>query len=182
MKKIEFEFEHIEAIEREDGRDLYFITLPIFHGTDASLYDDVKFVIDTGCNITRLTNETVELLGFNKLPEIELKETNVVGSKILSKLIRIPCIGFGNRRISTTISYDILNEEEKQKREEKEIEEYNLLGLNLLEYFNFYIDFNDNKLYLKKNDLYEFYWKYMSYPAHKAMLSETPNTESERRI
>jgi len=141
-------------LERISG--LFYITLHILYEGSPVDGDELKFILDTGAYLSVISRSTAIRCGLDKLPK---KTTNLFGfgGGINADFVRIPGIrilGKTRTDVPVLIPHDIFRVHPitKEKRRIPEV-----LGLNLLEYFNYYIDTENDRLYLKDNPNPRFY-------------------------
>ena len=143
-------------IERRGG--LLYVTLQILYSGSPAQGTDIKFILDTGAYMTVISRGTAIRRGFDNLPKavttlygfgggIEVDFVRIPGLKILDKL---------HTDVPVLIPHDLFRIHEKTK-EKKQMPE--VLGLNVLEYYNYYIDTENDRLYLSENPNPRFYSK-----------------------
>jgi len=120
------------------------LAIPIFYETGNNSNFAVDFILDTGAYLTVLTKMTAELFGFDKLEPLVKKVplTGFAGFKVEGDLIEIPML-FGGKRIDAKVAVpyvDTMND---------------ILGLNVLEHFNYLIDNSNDKIYFSDNAVYK---------------------------
>ncbi|MCL2203175.1 MAG: retropepsin-like domain-containing protein [Defluviitaleaceae bacterium] len=126
------------------------VTLQTIHESSPVDGTDLQLIIDTGAHLTVLSRATAIMRGFHKLPKIPTfihgysgKEpadfVYIQGFKILGKVIT---------HVPVLIPHALhsIDPETKEKRQFQEV-----LGLNVLEYFNYYVCTEEDKLYMKWN-------------------------------
>jgi predicted aspartyl protease len=141
-------------IERQDG--LFYVTLnTVFEGSPA---DGVALhlVLDTGAYITVISRGTAERCGFDRLPKKATTFSGFCGS-MNADFVRIPGLMILGRLITNVpvlIPHDMYHIDEKtgKMRQTQEV-----LGLNVLEYYKFYVDTENDRLYLQENQNSRFY-------------------------
>jgi clan AA aspartic protease (TIGR02281 family) len=125
-------------IQRQGGH--YYVTiLAVYSGRDAG-NEKINFILDTGAFITVVSRDTAKLLGYNKLPRIVSKIKGYTG-EAPADFVRIPSLKILDTRITDVPVLIPHSSELKQ----------NILGLNVLEYFNYYVDTCNNAIYLSLN-------------------------------
>ena len=145
---IYFADENFYKLECQDGL-LYITIKAIYHGS-SSEGTDIKFILDTGAFMTVISRGTAMRRGFDKLPKtattlfgfgggIDVDYVRVPGLRILDKLIL---------DVPVLIPHDMYRTH-PFTGEKKQMPE--VLGLNVLNYYNYYIDSENNKLYLNEN-------------------------------
>jgi len=128
----------------EDGHR--HVDVPLFYDKDSYSNEQVDFVFDTGAYLTVLTPLTAELFGFDKITPIQ---TNIplagfADSKCSGDLIEIPGMLLGGKRlVDVRVAIPYLDTED------------DILGLNVLEYFNYLIDSTNDRIYFKDNLTYK---------------------------
>jgi clan AA aspartic protease (TIGR02281 family) len=126
-------------IKRHGGH--YYVTLrAIYNTSDKAYAEKIDFILDTGAFITVISRDIAELFGYDKLPKIPSKIKGYTG-EAPADFVRIPGL-----KILNTELYDVPvliphNKELKQ----------NILGLNILEYFEYLIETNNDKIHIRLN-------------------------------
>ena len=126
----------------EDGHRHLFI--PIFYEAGSNSNNTADFILDTGAYLTVLTKRTSTSFGFDKLKPLSknVSLTGFEGSKVEGDLIEIPML-FGGRRIIAKVVVPYVDTED------------NILGLNILEHFNYLIDSTNDMIYFADNAVYK---------------------------
>ena len=124
-------------LERQGG--LYYLTLSIFYEGGPAEGRDIKFILDTGAYLSVISRGTALLYGLDKLPK---KATSLFGFSggISADFVRIPGIRILDEvrtDVPVLIPHDMyrFNPVTKENKRMPEI-----LGLNILEYYNYYQD------------------------------------------
>ena len=153
---IYFGDESFYELERING--LYFISLRILYKGSSVDGARVKFILDTGAYLSVISRSTAIRCGLDKLP----KKTTILfgfGGGIRADYVLIP--GFKIlEKTRTDVPVLIPHEMYRihpETGEKKLLPD--VLGLNLLEYYNYYIDTENDKLYLNENPNPRFYSK-----------------------
>jgi len=141
-------------LKRQSG--LFHVTLHVLHFGGSSIGSEIKFILDTGAYISVISRGTAMQLGYDKLP----KKPTVLfgfGDAKTADFVRIPgLIILDKTRIDVpvVIPHDMYRTNPKTG-EKKLIPD--VLGLSILEYYNYYIDTEKNILYLAENPTPTFY-------------------------
>ena len=128
------------------GKDChYYMSLPVLRNAENYLNENVRFLIDTGAYITVINIATSSMLGFDDLSSIvdSFPLTGFAGSCNAS-LKEIPGIVIGGRMLKG-VKVAIPHEETK----------HNILGLNVLEHFNYLVDSENSIMYFNDNSEYK---------------------------
>ena len=141
-------------LERRGG--LLYVTLQIIDSSNTSHGTDVEFILDTGAFLTVISRGTAIQRGLNVL----LKKATVLygfGGGIPVDYVIIPglrVLGKIHSNVPVLIPHDLYRIDDKtgERRQMPEV-----LGLNILEYYNYYIDTENSRLYLRKNLTPRFY-------------------------
>jgi predicted aspartyl protease len=143
MVKMEYEYDAVSPLYyKKDGH--YHIYVPTFLEFNNYANDDIDFIFDTGAFITVVTIQTSLVFGFNKLPSIkEVTLTGYTGS-CHADIKSIPGLIIGGR-IFENVKVAIPHENS----------EHNILGLNVLEYFNYLFSSKNSMIYFSKNPDYK---------------------------
>ena len=116
-----------------------FLSIPIIcEGSTAE--DEIDFMYDTGAFLTVLNREWYEWYGLNKLPRMETSMGSYVGSTP-GFVFQIPGLIIGQRLLIGVWAFTPKDMNLKQ----------NLLGDNVLEYFNPYQDNSNDCFYFLDN-------------------------------
>ena len=128
----------------------YYIKIPIILDKSSRYNTVISFILDTGAFVTIINRRTAKSLKIDLLP-VKVKDHPLGGFAGSTKvdLVEVPQLIIGDRTI-TNIIVAIPQIETTQ----------NLLGLNVLEYFKFYIDTDDNYIYFQDSDTYKTEDKY----------------------
>ncbi|MDR0221871.1 MAG: retroviral-like aspartic protease family protein [Lachnospiraceae bacterium] len=149
-------FEETKCLDllRQDG--LFHVTLHIVYEGSPVEGDKLKLILDTGAYITVISRGTAINCGFDKLPK---KAASIFGfgGDIKADYVHIPGLlvsGKLHTNVPVMIPHkthytDVSTGETKQTPE--------VLGLNILEHYNYYIDTENDKLYLRDNPKPRFY-------------------------
>jgi len=125
-------------LERQDGH-FYVRLRVIYTGGDIDGVE-VPFILDTGAFLTVISRVTAVHFGFDKLPKAQSKIKGYSGEET-ADFIRIPSLKVLDSLITDIPVLIPHNRALKQ----------NILGLNVLEYFNYHVDTENDKFYLSVN-------------------------------
>jgi hypothetical protein len=145
---VHFGNENFYKLERQDGL-LYVTVNTVYSGSPAD-GSKLKLVLDTGAYMTVISRGTAIECGFDKLP----KKTTTLsgfGGSIAVDFVRIPgllLLGKLRMDVPVLIPHDMFRTDPKTGRK-KQMQE--VLGLNVLEYYNYFVDTENDKLYLQEN-------------------------------
>ncbi|MDR2598804.1 MAG: retroviral-like aspartic protease family protein [Oscillospiraceae bacterium] len=134
----------LDYLYKPDGHR--HIRVPIFFDKNSYSNDTVDFIFDTGAYLTVLTQKTASIFGFDKITPIQRKIplTGFADSHCEGDFIEIPGMLLGGKRledVKVAIPYVTISD--------------NILGLNVLEYFNYFIDSNNDKIYFSETSSYK---------------------------
>jgi hypothetical protein len=146
--------ENYYDLERQDG--LLYITVKAVHEGSSGEGTDIKFILDTGAYMTVISRGTAIRRGLDKLPKTATTLFGF-GGGIDVDFVRLPGMKiFGRLRLDVPvlIPHDMyrVNPKTGEKKQMPEV-----LGLNVLEYYNYYIDTENSRLYLSENPCPKFY-------------------------
>ena len=141
-------------LTRDSGL-LYVRLKAIYQGSPVD-GEGIEFIFDTGAYLTVISRNTAIRCGFDKLPK---KTTDLFGfgDAITVDFVRIPgliILGKTLTDIPVLIPHDMYRTNPRTG-EIKQMPE--VLGLNVLEYYNYYIDTERDRLYLNENPNPRFY-------------------------
>ena len=122
------------------------VDVPLFFDKKSYSNLQVDFVFDTGAYLTVLTQLTAELFGFDKITPIQknIPLTGFADSKCSGDLIEIPGMLIGGKRlVDVKVAIPYLDTED------------DILGLNVLEYFNYLIDSSNDKIFFTDSNTYK---------------------------
>ena len=126
-------------IKRHGGH--YYVTLrAIYNSSDNAYTEKIDFILDTGAFITVISRDIAELFGYDKLPKIPSKIKGYTG-EAPADFVRIPGLKVLNIELVDVPVLIPYNKELKQ----------NILGLNVLEYFEYSIQTKKDKMYISLN-------------------------------
>jgi clan AA aspartic protease (TIGR02281 family) len=147
---IQFNYDSCEDIEYEENKGHYYLHVPAFYTKGSNSNRLVDFMLDTGAFLTVITLQTARLLGYDQLTPVS---SNIILSgyagEIKADLLEIPGLVIGGRILEGT-KVAVPKESERH-----EIKGMNILGLNVLEYFNYLVDSTNCKIYFAKNEKYK---------------------------
>jgi len=123
---------------RQDGH--YFITVRAVHRGGELEGTRINFIFDTGAFISVISRKTAVLCGFDKLPKKPAELRGFTGAEPADFVV-IP----GLRLLDNLIT-DVPVLIPKDSTSDHEV-----LGLNVLEYFKYYVDTENDRLYLCLN-------------------------------
>ena len=143
-------------LERIDG--LFYLTLHIIYEGSPIDGDEIKFILDTGAYLSVISRSTAIRCGLDKLPK---RTTNLFGfgGGISADFIRIPGFRIFEKTrtdVPVLIPHDMyrIHPETGEKKLMPDV-----LGLNVLEYYNYYIDTENDRIYFNENPNPRFYSK-----------------------
>ena len=122
------------------------VSVPVFYDKNSYSNDTINFVFDTGAYLTVLTQFTAESFGFNKLIPVQknIPLTGFADSKCSGDLIEIPGMLLGGKRlVDVRVAIPYIDTED------------DILGLNVLEYFDYLIDSSSDKIYFSDSLTYK---------------------------
>jgi len=140
-------FSYTTAIDykyEEDGHR--HVDIPLFYGKDSYSNHQVDFVFDTGAYLTVLTKYTAEQFGFDKVTPVQtdIPLTGFADSKCSGDLIEIPGMLIGGKiLVDVRVAIPYIDTED------------DILGLNVLEYYNYLIDSSNDKIYFSESITYK---------------------------
>ena len=126
-------------------RSHYHIELPVLLDFEYRLNRHVMFLFDTGAYVTVINKETSLFLGFDRITPLvdDFPLTGISGS-LDASLIEIPGMIIGDRTLKG-IKVAVPHEDSKCC----------ILGLNVLEHFNYLLDSEHSKIYFNDNKKYK---------------------------
>jgi len=149
---VNFDDKSFYVLESENA--LLHVTLRAIHENSPNEGTKIRFIFDTGAYLTVISRGTAIKCGFDKLP----KTTTYLfgfGGGLDVDFVRIPGLMVLNKLISNVPVLIPHDEYRKHKNEKKLIPD--VLGLNVLEYYNYFVDTENGRLYLKENPTPRFY-------------------------
>ena len=135
-------------LERRGG--LLYVTLKMIYASSPTQGRNIEFVLDTGAYMTVISRGTAIRCGLDKLHKT-FATLFGFGGGIDVDFIRIPglsILGKLHTDVPVLVPHDLYRIHEKTG-EKKQMPD--VLGLNVLEYYNYYIDTENDKLYLQEN-------------------------------
>ena len=140
-------FRHNSVLDLYYGADGHrHIRVPLFYERESYTNRTVDFIFDTGAYLTVLSQETAYALGFYKIEPIQsnIPLTGFADSRCEGDLVEIPGMLIGGRileDVRIAIPYVATTDD--------------ILGLNILEHFNYLIDSTNDKIYFSDNAIYK---------------------------
>ena len=131
--------EHYIEISRIEGHIFFEIE---FVSHNQLTNDSTKIMLDSGAYLTVISVNTAIKFGFNKLPYKTLDLRGFTGSTP-AKLITVPGIKIADWVITQVNILVPFNKEIKQE----------VLGQNVLEYFNYNVKHDEDRIYFTKNPM-----------------------------
>jgi len=157
---------------RDSG--LLFIPLKVIYSGSPEDGEAIDFILDTGAYLTVISRSTAIRCGFDKLPK---KTTDLFGfgDAITVDFVRIPgLIILGKTRVDIPVLIPhSMYRTNPRTGEIKQMPE--VLGLNVLEYYNYYIDTEKDRLYLNENPNPRFYSEFLE----SGQVFTLPNEETD---
>ena len=141
-------------LERKEG--LLYITLHTIYAGSPAEGVELKLILDTGAYMTVLSRGTAIKHGFDKLPKTVTSFTGF-GGNVAVDFIRIPgllILGRLRQDVPVLVPHDMYCIDEKTGKP-KQMQE--VLGLNVLEYYNYFVNTENDRLYLQENPNPRFY-------------------------
>ena len=120
--------------------------VPLFYEKGSYSNETIDFIFDTGAYLTVLSQKTARLFGYDKITPISanIPLNGFADSHCEGDLIEIPGMLIGGKvleDVKVAIPY-VATEDD-------------ILGLNVLEHFNYYIDSANDKIYFSDNPVYK---------------------------
>ena len=127
----------------EDGH--YYIDLRVIYSADLNLNERIRFLVDTGAYLTVINISTANELGHAvwKTLNASIPLSGFTGSTTAS-LKELPKLVIGDR---SAIGVKVAIPHELTK--------HNILGLNVLEHFKFFVDTENMYVYFADNPVYK---------------------------
>ena len=151
---IHFDGNNFYDLERKNG--LLYLTVQAIHEGSASEGTDIKFILDTGAYMTVISRGTAMQCGFDKLPKTEVTLYGF-GGGVAADAVRIPglkIMGKVYTDVPVMIPHDLYRVDPRTGEERQMAE---VLGLNILGYYDYYVDSTESRLYLKETRTPYFY-------------------------
>jgi clan AA aspartic protease (TIGR02281 family) len=118
----------------------FYVTIRAVYAGGSIGGAEIDFILDTGAFMTVVSRDLAERFGYDKLPKSKTIIKGYAGEES-ADFVRIP---------SLKILEPLLTDVPVLIPHSKELEQ-NILGLNVLEYFNYYIDAENDRLFLNLN-------------------------------
>jgi clan AA aspartic protease (TIGR02281 family) len=129
--------------KRKEGHFYVDISVVCEGGTGE---ESVPFIVDTGAFITVVSRKTAIAYGYDLLDKIPSAITGFSGSA-QADLVRIPALWVVGRLLTNVLALIPVDPSLSSE----------VLGLNVLEYFCYYIDTTNDRIYFKDNPNPRFY-------------------------
>ena len=135
-----FSYDSAESLTSEaDGH--YHIHVPTFYEYESYANRRIDFIFDTGAYITVVTKNTAMRLGFIDSYTVEANvPLSGFSGECLADIKNVPGFVVGGRRL-----------EGVKVAVPHMATDMNILGLNVLEHFKYFIDTESNKIYFAQN-------------------------------
>jgi len=132
----------MDLVYEKDGHR--HLRIPVFYESGSNSNNRVDFIIDTGAYLTVLTRIMAKEFDFDKLTPLSknVPLTGFAGYRVEGDLIEIPML-LGGKRIAAKVVVPYVDTAD------------NILGLNVLEHFNYLIDSTNDKIYFTDNPVYK---------------------------
>jgi len=121
------------------GGHLYITICALYANNDID-GTEISFILDTGAFITVISRDIANRFGYNKLPKVPGKIKGYSG-EASADFVRIPGLKILDPFIFNVPVLIPHSTDLKQ----------NILGLNVLEYFNYFINTANDKIYFSEN-------------------------------
>ena len=123
----------------------YYIEVSVILDSETRYNEPISFILDTGAFVTVINKRTAKRCKLDLLP-VNVKDYQLGGFAGSTKvdLVEVPQFIVGDRTI-TDVVVAIPQIETTQ----------NILGLNVLEYFKYYIDTDEDYIYFQDSDTYK---------------------------
>jgi clan AA aspartic protease (TIGR02281 family) len=131
---------------RYDADGHRHIEIPVFYEKGSYSNHAVDFIFDTGAYLTVLTRKTARRFGFDKIVPIRtnIPLTGFADSRCTGDMVAIPRMLIGGRMLGDVkVAVPHIDTED------------DILGLNVLEHFNYLIDNTNDKIYFSDNAVYK---------------------------
>ena len=151
---VHFGDENFYKLERKEG--LFYLTVHTVYAGSPIEGAELKLILDTGAFMTVLSRGTAIKHGFDKLPKTRTSFTGFGGS-VAVDYVRIPgllILGKLHTDVPVLVPHEMYRVDKKTGTP-KQMQE--VLGLNVLEYYNYYIDSENDRLFLQENPNPKFY-------------------------
>ena len=151
---IHFNDSSFHDLERKNG--LLYLTVQAIHEGSSNEGTDIKFILDTGAYMTVISRGTAMQCGFDRLPKTEVTLYGFSGG-VAADAVRIPglrVMGKIYTDVPVMIPHDLyrVSPDTGEKKQMAEV-----LGLNILGYYDYYVDSSESRLYLKETHTPYFY-------------------------
>ena len=143
VQSLSFNYNAVEKFKYSDGH--YHLLIPLFFSVKNYSNHRADFLFDTGAYLTVITRRTAVLFEFDKIRPVkeDISLNGFVGS-CTGSLIEIPGMVLGGHRL-TNVRVAVPHVDTK----------VNILGLNVLEHFNYLIDGENSLIYFSENKNYK---------------------------
>jgi len=121
------------------GGHLYITICALYADSDID-GTEISFILDTGAFITVISRDIANRFGYNRLPKV-LSKIKGYSGEAAADFVRIPGLKILKPFL---IDVPVLIPHSTELKQ-------NILGLNVLEYFNYFIDTTNDKFYLSEN-------------------------------
>jgi len=142
---IQFQYDAVDNIRYRANEGHYYLHIPAFFTNNSYANLKINFIFDTGAYLTVISRHTAVRFGFDKLTPIKTDiDLSGFAGKCKGNLIELPGLVIGGKILGGT-----------KVAIPQTMEGMNIIGLNVLEYFNYFVDSTNSKIYFSRNENYK---------------------------
>lgn len=142
---IQFQYDAVDSIRYRAKEGHYYLHIPAFLAFNSYANLKINFIFDTGAYLTVISRHTAIRFGFDKFTPIKTDiDLSGFAGKCKGDIIELPGLVIGGK-ILEGVKVVI----------PQSVEGMNILGLNVLEYFNYLVDSTNGKIYFAMNESYK---------------------------
>ena len=146
---IMFQYDSCEDIDYDQSEGHYYLPAPAFYSAESHANELIDFMLDTGAFLTIITPQTAERSATTNSPiNPDIPLSGYTG-EFRATLLEIPGLVIGGKILEgAKVAVPKISKHDKRA-------DMNILGLNILEHFNYLIDSTDRKIYFARNEDYK---------------------------
>ena len=156
-KKITVQYSTAQDLVYKKQTAHYHLTVPTFYRFGADSYGEIEFIFDTGAYLTIISKTTADNYGFGNLRTINASiPIHGYAGQARAELVEIPGMSLGGRILrDVKVAIPHKDPEYIGDNGQVEIKPLNILGLNVLEHFNYFVSSTESMIYFSDNSDYK---------------------------
>ncbi len=140
MSALNVYFDDDNYIELKRSNGHFYLSVPIVR-VGSNLDEHINFILDTGAYITVISRRTAKRCGYDKIKPSGIVQLSGFTGSEPADLIEIPAMKIGGKVL---LGVKVLIPHRPEFHAE-------VLGQNVLEYFEYYLNTGNDRIYFKEN-------------------------------